>query len=78
MNTQDTDFRAVSDRWPVFALAQDLGAVTSATDPVVVAIGHVRDPAVEYIVANGGVQNRSLLFWTQFSNIADAVRGRRP
>jgi hypothetical protein len=76
-NSQDTQFRAVSDRWPVFAFAQDLGNVQSATSPVVVAIGHVRDPAVEYIVANGARQNRSLFFWSQFATVKDAVSGHR-
>ncbi|KAI0347134.1 DUF1793-domain-containing protein [Trametopsis cervina] len=72
-NTQDTEFRAVSDRWPVFAFAQDLGRVTTSSSPVVIAVGHVRDPAVEYIVAKGARQNRSLLFWSQFSSVQAAI-----
>ncbi|KAI0683606.1 DUF1793-domain-containing protein [Cytidiella melzeri] len=72
-NSQDTDFRAVSDRWPVFAFAQDLGNVQSPSSPVVIAIGHVRDPAVEYIVANGALQNRSLLFWSHFASVGDVI-----
>ncbi|KAI0770848.1 DUF1793-domain-containing protein [Irpex lacteus] len=72
-NTQDTQFRAVSDRWPVFAFAQDLGNVQAASSPVVVAVGHVRDPAVQYIVTGGALQNRSLFFWSQFSSVKDAV-----
>ena len=75
-NTQDTQFRAVSDRWPVFAFAQDLGNVQAATSPVVVAIGHVRDPAIQYIVKGGALQNRSLFFWSQFSSVNAAVRTR--
>ncbi|KAI1794379.1 DUF1793-domain-containing protein [Ganoderma leucocontextum] len=72
-NTQDTAFRAISDRWPVFAFAHDLGAVTSATVPVVYSIGHVRDPVVQYVILNGGVQARSSYFWTRFSTIGDAI-----
>ncbi|TFK92183.1 DUF1793-domain-containing protein [Polyporus arcularius HHB13444] len=72
-NTADTNFRAVSDRWPVFALAHDLGTVTSATAPTVFVIGHVRDPAVQYITANNGRQNRSYFFWTRFSTVASAI-----
>ncbi|KAI0092706.1 DUF1793-domain-containing protein [Irpex rosettiformis] len=72
-NTQDTQFRAVSDRWPVFAFAQDLGNIQAATNPVVVAIGHVRDPAIQYIVKGGVLQNRSLFFWSQFSSVNAAI-----
>lgn len=72
-NTQDTNFRAIDDNYPVFGFAKDLGTVTSATDPVIFSIGLVRDPAIEYIVANGAFQDRSLYFWSQYSNIADVV-----
>ncbi|THV08423.1 DUF1793-domain-containing protein [Dendrothele bispora CBS 962.96] len=70
-NTRDTNFRAISNNWPVFALAHDLGSITSATE-VVFAVGHIRDPAIEYITANG-MQNRSLFFWSQFSSAADVI-----
>ncbi len=73
LNTKDTQFRAVSDDWPVFALSHDLGTISAATPPVVVSIGHIRDPAVQYIIANGALQNRSLYFWSQFSSVQDAV-----
>ncbi|KAI0774160.1 DUF1793-domain-containing protein [Fomes fomentarius] len=73
-NTADNQFRAVSDRWPVFAFAHDLGSVRAATTPTVFAIGHVRDPAVQYITANNGRQNRSYYFWTQFSSVASAIQ----
>lgn len=65
-NTFDTNFRAISDDWPVFAFAQDLGKVSSTSDTVVFAIGHVRDPAVEYIVAGGAYQARSLYSWSAY------------
>ncbi|KAF8205102.1 DUF1793-domain-containing protein [Pholiota molesta] len=66
-NTQDTNFRAISNNWPVFGLSHDLGTIESATAPVVFSVGHVRDPALQYIVANGAMQMRSLYFWSQFS-----------
>ena len=72
-NTQDSQFRAVSDRWPVFAYSHDLGTVSKATAPVVVSVGHVRDPAIEYIVAGGAIQQRSLYFWSQFASVPAAV-----
>lgn len=75
-NTQDTQFRSVSDRWPVFAFAHDLGTVTSSTEPVVFAVGHMRDPVVQYIIINNAIQNRSSYFWTKYSNFGDAVSCR--
>lgn len=74
-NTEDTSFRAISDDWPVFAFAEDLGTVTStATSAQVFSIGHFRDPAIEYIIANGELQSRSAYFLSQYSTVADAVR----
>ncbi|KAF8917882.1 hypothetical protein CPB85DRAFT_1558569, partial [Mucidula mucida] len=72
-NTQDTSFRAISDAWPVFALSQNLGSVTGSTEPVVFAIGHIRDPAISYIVENNGRQDRSLYFWSEFSSPAALI-----
>ncbi|KAF9019246.1 DUF1793-domain-containing protein [Hymenopellis radicata] len=73
-NTQDTSFRAISNNWPVFALSRDLGSVTAATGaPVVFAIGHIRDPAISYIVENNGRQDRSLFFWSKFSSPATLI-----
>lgn len=76
LNTQDTNFRAVSDDWPVFALAHDLGEVTGPTDPVLYSVGHARDPAIQYIVANDQLQDRSSYFWSEFSTADDAVSAR--
>jgi hypothetical protein len=73
-NTEDTNYRAVSNDWPVFAFAKNLGTVTStATSPVVFTIGHVRDPAIQYITAHDVMQPRSVYFWTSFSTVAEAV-----
>ncbi|KAJ6539468.1 hypothetical protein B0H19DRAFT_960516 [Mycena capillaripes] len=74
LNTQDTNFRAISNAWPVFAFAHDVGQVTETpTNPVVISVGHVRDPAISYIVAGGKLQDRSSYFWNQFSDISDAI-----
>ncbi|TFK55924.1 DUF1793-domain-containing protein [Heliocybe sulcata] len=73
-NTEDTNFRAVSDNWPVFGLAHDLGTVgTAATSPVLYSVGHVRDPAIQYIVSGGALQSRSVYFWSQYSTVASAI-----
>jgi Domain of unknown function (DUF5127) len=73
LNTQDTNYRAVNDQWPVFALSMDMGNITTATQPWVLSVGHVREPAVQYIVAGNGRQARSLYFWSAFATISDAV-----
>ncbi|KAL0949421.1 hypothetical protein HGRIS_009482 [Hohenbuehelia grisea] len=73
LNTQDTNFRAISDNWPVFAFAHDLGSITGASTPVVISVGHARDPAVQYIIANNGRQDRSLFFFSQFATARDAI-----
>lgn len=65
-NALDTNFRAISDDWPVFAFAQDLGTVSGIGDTVVFTIGHVRDPAVEYIIAGGAYQARSIYSWSAY------------
>ena len=74
LNSQDTEFRAVSDRWPVFAFAEDLGFISQTSTPVVFSVGHIRDPAAEYIIANNQVQSRSSYFLSSHSTPADAVR----
>ncbi|KAF9523492.1 DUF1793-domain-containing protein [Crepidotus variabilis] len=72
-NSQDTNFRAINNNWPVFALAHDLGSISSKTTPVIFSVGHVRDPAIRYIVAGGGVQLRSSYFWSQYSSVPTLI-----
>ncbi|KAI0081700.1 DUF1793-domain-containing protein [Panus rudis PR-1116 ss-1] len=72
-NSQDTSFRAIQDNWPVFAFAKDLGTINSASQPVVFSVGHVRDPAIQYIRDGGALQSRSLYFLTQFSDVGAAI-----
>ncbi len=53
--------RAINDRYPVFAFADDLGSVgTTATAPFTLLLGRERDPAINYL----GNPVRSL--WTQY------------
>ncbi|KAJ7276535.1 DUF1793-domain-containing protein [Mycena haematopus] len=72
-NTLDTNFRAIEDDWPVFGFAHDLGTVTRASVPVVFSVGHIRDPALEYIVAGGAIQNRNLYFKSVFPTSAAVI-----
>ncbi|KAJ7853748.1 DUF1793-domain-containing protein [Mycena leptocephala] len=68
-NTLDSAFRAISNNWPVFGFAHDLGTITSATTPVVFSVGLVRDPAVQYIIAGGALQSRNLYFLSSFPTV---------
>ncbi|KAL0573009.1 hypothetical protein V5O48_008955 [Marasmius crinis-equi] len=72
-NTQDTNFRAIDDNFPVFALSHDLGTVSGDSTPVVVALGHVRDPVIHYVTANNVLQDRIPYFMKQFTNPLDAI-----
>jgi hypothetical protein len=75
-NTQDTNFRNINDNWPVVGFAHDLGSVKAATQPVVITVGHARDPAIQYIIAGGALQDRSAYFWSKYNTAASAVSWR--
>ena len=71
LNTADTDFRAINDRFPVFAFAKDLGNVTTAVDTLF-SISLHQELAVQFEGAQGNVSLPSL--WTSYwSNDLDAV-----
>lgn len=72
-NEQDTNFRAINDDWPVFGLVHDLGNVADASAPVVISIGHVRDPAIQYITAGNVLQDRSIYAWSQYGSVGDMI-----
>ncbi|CCM02776.1 uncharacterized protein FIBRA_04884 [Fibroporia radiculosa] len=71
--SRDPDFRPISDNWPTFALAIDLGDIQETASPVVFAIGYVRDPSIKYTTATGVTQLRSLYFRTQYSDVVDLI-----
>ncbi|KAE9397140.1 DUF1793-domain-containing protein [Gymnopus androsaceus JB14] len=74
-NTLDTNYRAISNNWPVSSsYAHDLGTVSnSETTPIVIGVGFSRDPAIEYIIADDVLQNRSSYFLSAFSSPLDAM-----
>ncbi|KAI0353583.1 DUF1793-domain-containing protein [Trametes cingulata] len=73
LNAEDTKFRAVSADWPIFALAHDLGTVNSPSAPAVFSVGFERDPAIQYIVANSQLQQRSLAWRSRYSLTSEAI-----
>ncbi|KZT71472.1 DUF1793-domain-containing protein [Daedalea quercina L-15889] len=76
LNTQDTDFRAISDDWPVFAFAHDLGTVPASgeSDIVVFSVGHARDPVINYTLGLGRSQQRHPYFLCQYPTVEDAIQ----
>jgi hypothetical protein len=48
-NSNDTNYRAISDNWPVFAFCTDLGHVGGQPVTIPLSIGQVRTPAVSYL-----------------------------
>ena len=51
-NSNDTNYRAISNNWPVFAFCADLGHVGRQPVTVPLSIGQVRTPAVSYLGSN--------------------------
>lgn len=73
-NTVDQEFREISDRWPIFAFAHDLGIVgTSATTPVVYTIGYVRDPLVQLSNVPNVNSVRSPYYFTRYGSVSEMV-----
>ncbi|KAH7101372.1 DUF1793-domain-containing protein [Auriculariales sp. MPI-PUGE-AT-0066] len=75
-NTRDSrQPRPISDQWPVFAFAVDLGNLTetAATKPALFAIGHTRDATIQYIVKGGALTERAPYWRTRFNNVQDMI-----
>ncbi|KAH9927248.1 uncharacterized protein B0H18DRAFT_1084773 [Fomitopsis serialis] len=76
LNTNDTNYRAVSDDWPVFAFAHDLRTISasSGSDPVVFSVGHARDPVINCTLGLGkSQQTRHPYFLSHYGTVEDAI-----
>ncbi|TFY77749.1 hypothetical protein EWM64_g6266 [Hericium alpestre] len=69
----DPDFRPISNPYTVFAIAADLGTISSTQRPVVWAIGLTRDPALSYVDLGGIQQNRSLYYQQNYTDDTSLV-----
>ncbi|KAI0309520.1 hypothetical protein OF83DRAFT_1071921 [Amylostereum chailletii] len=72
-NGEDTNFRAINDAWPVFAISKKLGTIQSTASPVVWAVGFARDPAVMYTDVSGTQQQRHLYYQSNYSDISTLI-----
>lgn len=70
-NSRDTNFRAVNDRWPVFAFAQNFGSISSRVSALF-TIGLCQDEVVQFLGANG-VVSLPPLWRTYFGSQLEAV-----
>lgn len=57
-----------------FTSAQDLGTISSTSNPIVWAVGYTRDPAISYTDLHGAQQSRSLYYKTNFTDDDSLVR----
>ena len=68
----DTNYRVITDNWPVFAFASDLGNVGAEFKSQLFSIGLLQQNAVQFLGADGLVSLPSL--WTSYyANEAEAV-----
>jgi hypothetical protein len=75
LNTRDNAFRNIQNGndWPVLGFSLDLGNITQSPAPFLVSVGLVREPAIR-TVSTGGLESRSLYFWTKYNAVEQAVR----
>ncbi|KAI0267468.1 hypothetical protein BC834DRAFT_822339, partial [Gloeopeniophorella convolvens] len=65
-NQEETDFRAISPHFPVFAISQDLGNIQSTQVPVVWTVGYTTDPAINYTDTPDSTQQRPLFYKSKY------------
>ncbi|EEA18740.1 glutaminase GtaA [Talaromyces marneffei ATCC 18224] len=63
-NNVDSNYRAIRDRWPVFAHAFDLGSVGTTSTSRLFSIGLTQEEAIQFDGADGVVPLPS--FWLQY------------
>ncbi|KAH9063198.1 hypothetical protein EDB87DRAFT_1681625 [Lactarius vividus] len=68
-NQTDPIFRAINDKFAVFAISRDLGTIQATEDPVVWTVGLTMDQVINYTGLSGAApQPRNLFYKTQYSN----------
>lgn len=72
-NTVDTEFRAVSDRWPVFAYSRDLGKVNGRWKSTVFSIGIAQQNHILFAGTADETQKLPSLWTSYFNSESDLV-----
>ncbi|KAH7100410.1 DUF1793-domain-containing protein [Auriculariales sp. MPI-PUGE-AT-0066] len=72
----DTEYRAIGDRWPVFAFADTLSPVEGDgkwSNPIVFSLGHFRDPVIQYVAKTGAPQQLAPYWLTVYKTPVEAI-----
>ncbi|OAA39424.1 glutaminase GtaA [Metarhizium rileyi] len=72
-NQVDNQFRAVSDRWPVFALSRDLGIVQGNWAETIFTIGVAQQDSIQWVGQADQPQSVPSLWTSYFDNERDLV-----
>ncbi|KAM5534566.1 hypothetical protein V8D89_011770 [Ganoderma adspersum] len=73
-NADQPGFTSISQHFPVFALAVDLGTIKSTNDtPITWSVGYVRDPSIKYTTVTTATEQRRSYYVTQYADIDDAI-----
>ncbi|KAK8083629.1 hypothetical protein PG996_002410 [Apiospora saccharicola] len=72
-NSKDSNFRAVSDNWPVFGFTKGLGAVGSESVSTLFSIGLTQDNAISFLGEGDGLTSVPSLWKSYFSSSLDAM-----
>jgi hypothetical protein len=72
-NDLNTNFRAISDQWPVFAFALDLGSVGSSPASALFTLTLAQEQAIQFEYATNKVQQLPPLWTSYFSSGLDLV-----
>ena len=74
ISQQHSNLNFISDRSSVFAISRDLGTIQATQDPVVWAIGHTTDVAINYSDLSGAPPiSRSPYYKIQYSDDEELV-----
>ncbi|KAL4912381.1 hypothetical protein BDW62DRAFT_21051 [Aspergillus aurantiobrunneus] len=71
-NTNDADYRAISNNWPVFGFAHDLGSIESSTG-VLFSIGLTQSEAIQYTGSSDTLTPVPSLWTSYFNTALDAL-----
>ncbi|KAL4781813.1 hypothetical protein BJX76DRAFT_369577 [Aspergillus varians] len=71
-NTNDANYRAISNNWPVFGFSHDLGSIESTTG-VLFSIGLTQPDAIQYTGSSDTLSPVSSLWTSYFNSALDAL-----
>lgn len=73
LNSSETNYRSISDNYPVFGFAYDFGSVGSTSENALFSIGLAQEQAIQFDSASGNISVPSL--WTSYFTDAPTATG---